>query len=290
MLLHRYFGSHALETLKHAELKTSRISDFNDCFDSSYVNTHKITHEGVGKSVDLLLPVVFYDMIQANQGLLNPLPDEELKRRVNESLPGAIQQIVKDGPGIVQRTTYSPEQVRQAQDRLGLRAICFSDPSKVRRAVEILLWSHYAAKHKGIRIGFEFSDEKESCFEIRRMKYPPKRAEVVWTLGPDDEAFRQLLESATVKGKVWQYEREVRLFTKTYLCEERAVRKCTSTTIEHFLRFTRDRVKSVDFGVFCPDEEIQSIVELLKIDYPKVIRRKAQIHETEYAFEYKEVR
>jgi hypothetical protein len=99
-----------------------------------------------------------------------------------------------------------------------------------------------------------------------------------------------LEQSATVKCEVWQYEQEFRLFTNTTLCEAREVKKCESTTtLEHFLDFRWEWVKSVDFGVFCPHSYIQPVVDLLKMDYSNVIPRKADFHATEYALEYRQV-
>jgi hypothetical protein len=51
MLLHRYFGSHAFETLKRAELKTSRISAFNDPFEFLYVYASNMTCEQAEKYI-----------------------------------------------------------------------------------------------------------------------------------------------------------------------------------------------------------------------------------------------
>jgi len=45
MLLHRYFNTHAFETLKDAKLKTSRISTFNDSFEFLYVSVGEIKPE-----------------------------------------------------------------------------------------------------------------------------------------------------------------------------------------------------------------------------------------------------
>jgi hypothetical protein len=51
MLLHRYFGSHAFETLKEAKLKTSRISGFNDPFEFLINTTGKMTPEQAQKRI-----------------------------------------------------------------------------------------------------------------------------------------------------------------------------------------------------------------------------------------------
>ena len=61
------------------------------------------------------------------------------------------------------------------------------------------------------------------------------------------------------------------------------------STTEYFIDFQRAWVKHVDFGVRCPPSEIQKVVDLLKADYPNLIRRKAESHKTDYALEYKEI-
>jgi hypothetical protein len=58
---------------------------------------------------------------------------------------------------------------------------------------------------------------------------------------------------------------------------------------ECFLAFEREWVKSIDFGVRCPQVEIEKMLSLLKTDYPKIVRRRAVFHKTEYALEYEEI-
>ena len=56
-----------------------------------------------------------------------------------------------------------------------------------------------------------------------------------------------------------------------------------------FLAFEREWAKSIDFGVRCPRPEIQRLLDLLKTDYPKIIKRKAVFHKMEYALEYQKI-
>jgi hypothetical protein len=106
--------------------------------------------------------------------------------------------------------------------------------------------------------------------------------------GFSDEAVGQvLIDSAKVKSLAWQYENEYRLMTSPKFCEEKTM---PDSTMEHFLDFKREWIKSIDFGVRCPPQEIQRIVELLKANYPKdVVCRKADFHESEYALEYRQI-
>jgi len=56
------------------------------------------------------------------------------------------------------------------------------------------------------------------------------------------------------------------------------------------LDFKKEWVKSVDFGVRCPKQEIDRILGLIKTDYSKnVACRKAHYHKTEYTIEYKQI-
>ena len=171
-----------------------------------------------------------------------------------------------------------------------LRAVCFSNPAKVNILDEILLWSHYAQKHGGIRIGFEFPNKVNEAFQITEMSYQKNRVKVDFSFKIQIEAFEAALhKSAITKSIAWEYEREVRLFTKIEYCEPREIRTATSTVLEYFLPVNAEWVKSVDFGALCPNHEIQEVVSLLKSNYPHVICRKAEFHKEEYALAYKEI-
>jgi hypothetical protein len=115
--------------------------------------------------------------------------------------------------------------------------------------------------------------------------------EIDLSFGVQNEAVKKAYyESIEVKSAAWIYENEYRLLTKPANCEPQIVKKCHSiSTLEHFLEFKREWVKSVDFGIRCPDAEIQRVIDLLKADYSNVIYRKAKFHKTEYALEYERI-
>jgi Protein of unknown function (DUF2971) len=167
-----------------------------------------------------------------------------------------------------------------------MRVICFS-ADDVKTLDEILMWSHYASKHYGLRIGFEFPEGIKHPFMIVPIDYREKRVEADLSYGSKIEAMTAALEeSAKVKSLAWRYENEYRLITMPELCR---AREMPDSTIEHFLDFKREWVKRVDFGVRCPQAEIQRVIGLLKSDYPHVVFRRADFHKSEYALEYKEI-
>jgi hypothetical protein len=281
MLLHRYFGSYALETLKNAELWASRISAFNDPFEFMYVNTGKITPAQAEQFCLGLLntPSKFLEV----KALHPNLTDEAIRQLIQQQLPSMIQKIVENFKTISELPLKRRQQIIDEE----LRAICFSDPSRIKPLDEILLWSHYANKHEGVRIGFEFPDGIKEPFEITPITYQQNRVEVDLSFGVEYEQTHAALEkSATVKSLSWEYEREYRLFVKVGRCEDR--RTPGSAVEQLFLGFKREWVKSVDFGVSCSGATIRPIVDVLKSDYPGIIPKKAMFHETDYALTYKE--
>ncbi len=168
--------------------------------------------------------------------------------------------------------------------------MCFTNAAKVDMLDEILLWSHYANKHKGMRIGFEFPEPLNAAFQLSEMSYQNNRVEADFSFEVQIEVLEAALyKSAATKSSAWEYEAEVRLFTKIEDCEPHEIKTANSKVVEHFLPFDTKWVKSVDFGALCPNDEIQKIVSLAKADHPHVVCRKADFHQTEYALAYKEI-
>src|SRR5580658_6327809 len=126
MLLHRYFVSHALETLKTAELKTSRISSFNDPFEFMYVYNGTITNAMADKLCVLLLKNLgMQSVVKKN----NPhLTEKEITELIQKHWPLMMQNLVEN---FKQISEIPLERRKQIIDE-DLRAICFSDPSRMK--------------------------------------------------------------------------------------------------------------------------------------------------------------
>jgi hypothetical protein len=282
MLLHRYLGSHAYETLKDAKLKTSRISSFNDPFEFLFCATGNMTAK---KAREYILSRRHHpDFLQT---AARHIPGLLVNRKAGKILDKRLPQMIASMVANFERFKNVALENRISLSDEIMRVICFSDP-KVKLLDEILIWSHYAKKHEGIRIGFEFPDGNKHQFEISKIKYQEKRIEVDFSNGFSSETVgHALVESAKIKSLAWQYENEYRLLSTPRRLEMRTM---ADSTVEYFLGLKRDWVKSVDFGVRCPQAEIHRILDLLKTDYPKnVLRRKAEFHKSEYALEYKEI-
>ena len=169
MLLHRYFGSHALETLKAAKLKTTRITSFNDPFEFLFVTTGKFTAPIARQYVhSRLKDPEFLQIVAHNFPGLRTAKDP--KKFLEKITPLIIANFVNKSDDMMQ----IPFKMREEMADSSTRIVCFSN-SAINPLDEILLWSHYAKMHEGIRIGFEFPKDIKFPFKIYKVDYSEKR-------------------------------------------------------------------------------------------------------------------
>ena len=279
MLLHKYFGSHAYETLKEAKLKTSRITSFNDPFEFLFVTkgkiTAKIAHDYALNRFNQpdFLPIAIKlipELLTSN----NP------KKLIRKNLPRLTAFLVKNSEEIVN----TPLKLREQMADKSTRIVSFTD-AETKPLNQILLWSHYAKKHEGVRIGFDFPDGIKFPFKIFKVIYQDKRFEIDFAQGITSMNIgHALVDSAKVKSSAWSYENEYRLMTHPDVCEKILI---PDIGLECFLAFERAWIKSVDFGIRCPEEVSRQIIDLIKTDYnSEILLRKSVFHKTEYALEY----
>ena len=216
MLLHRYFGSHAFETLKEAKLKTSRLSSFNDPFEFLFRATGNMNAKRAREYI--LSRRNNADFLHtASQFIPGLFVDKKADKVFEKKIPQLIANMVAN----FEKYKNMPLENRERMTDKTIRVICFSD-ANVKPLDEILIWSHYAKRHEGVRIGFEIPDEIKWEFEIFKIKYQEKRLEVDFSYGFSNETTgRALIDSAKVKSLAWQYENEYRLLTTPRRCEEK---------------------------------------------------------------------
>jgi hypothetical protein len=146
---------------------------------------------------------------------------------------------------------------------------------------EILLWSHYAKSHQGVRIEFELDAHNLPLFKV---SYSRRRCAIDFSKAYDgDHTNEIMLKTFQTKALAWEYENEVRLI----IDKECAVNKPIPLGYQCFFPFDSSWVKSVDFGINCDSGMIAKIRSILKLEYPHVIARQAFHHPEEYAIEYR---
>jgi hypothetical protein len=149
--------------------------------------------------------------------------------------------------------------------------ICFSEEWS-----NLLLWSHYADKHRGIALGFDVAEQ-----DIFRVSYESKRFEIPFCCKTKqiiggEEVLEALLSTKSVD---WKYEAEHRFFCRLSECTQ----KCTESGSLYFEKFSSSLVlREVLVGMNCPDSP-EEIGDLLAAQLETVAVKKINPSDCKFA-------
>lgn len=125
------------------------------------------------------------------------------------------------------------------EEKKNHKVTCFSSESD-----NVLMWSHYGDKHKGICIGFDFTAINENKFILSPVTYideiPEFHGEV--------NTYQLIRYWYSLKSISWRHENEIRAITNS---------KDNSSNVE-YIQFERARVKEIVFGCKVSDSEIKT--------------------------------
>jgi hypothetical protein len=274
MLLYRYFSSHALESLRDSRLKVSRISSFNDPFESRFAYDGEM-NRSKAKKIDRRSK----DALATHIKRLHPhFNRKEVKAYLKSTQDQRLDTFIKGYRSTEEGAMLEREKIIDEE----FRVICFTS-SEIEPHHEILMWSHYAGSHKGVRIGFEFP--KNSLFSITEIKYAQKRVIVDMSVMAFDPASQSKAISQSVcrKSIGWAYENEHRLFLNPKVCKKG--KNADGSSIE-FIELQSSWVKRIDLGTRYPEFEKTPLLAVVKEKYPHVECYQAHYHRTDYALEY----
>lgn len=203
MKLYKYTDAKGLAILRDLTVKASRASEFNDPFElSPKIDASQFSRGKIRKA--LLEPErveSWYRLVKARGLVQNK---KTFKKDFRRMRPELIQNVLADLPGNVEHVRQDFAQMFDCHWRI----FCVS---KIRHS--ILMWSHYADKHKGLVVEFDTAHPSlaswgdESCLEV---EYLPQKADFVFE-ARDSTAFeRRLFAVARRKSPEWEYEQEVR--------------------------------------------------------------------------------
>lgn len=278
MILYRYFASHAFETLKDVRLKVSKVSTFNDPFEGMFFIAGDMTLEKArAYIVDRFDSPSFLAEVRRHKPSLKT--DAGASQYAKDHLSEMANALFLGWQQVSNTTMKDREPMI---DRV-LRVVSFCS-EKARVLDEILMWSHYASSHKGIRVGFEFPPDIVNPFKIVPVKYQDKRVSLDLTgIAAGPELLDALTESIKTKSTSWAYECEHRMLTISDLCEK--VNVPPNVQLE-FMPFDKSWVRRVDFGTRCDVAERDKVVALVKAEYPSVQCYQASYHLTDFSMEY----
>ena len=279
MKFYRYFKNYGFEALRDKKLFASKVSDFNDPFELAYRLSGEITYKKAKRFMESRFNKRdFYEHTK----LLYPNKvknerDYKIYIRRNKKL--LIDNFFKN------YRSLSEIDLREAACR-NARCICFT-AFDVEPMDEILLWSHYADSHKGIRIGIEFSIEENPVYLMKKIDYQSERIQLDLTEGIESKIAQDSLKKLTsTKSNAWRYEKEYRLTAPCHKCEK--IKDSKGNWI-FFFPIPENSVLGVDFGLRCDEKEKSKITNLVRSEYPSVILRQAEYHKENFELFYKPI-
>lgn len=277
MFLYRYFGTHGLETLRDRMLKVSKVSSLNDPFECAYRITGTITLDSCKTWIRSR-----WDSPDFLQLLLDIKPElkslKKAKRHLKANVAYWAAHFLGNREAVVNRLRETRETFMDRQMRVACFSSCIIDP-----AMEILLWAHYAQKHTGIRIGFEFP-VNEQRYHIEPMIYQIERAGFDVSNHPlSDPDQTQMRKIMRTKSMVWRYEDEFRLITAATLCHQNP----PPNNAMDFLPFDSAWVKRIDFGLRHNVSMRDKIMGALLAQYPHASWFQADYHDDDFALKYR---
>jgi hypothetical protein len=268
VILYRYFkAEHAIQTLENMCLKVSRFSELNDPFELAWT-AKKPEEKDIRKSLrERRNNPAFIKKAKMGSGLTGKKIKKELKRSATRSI------LEGRHPYIVAKLLSERLELADSKSRV----LCFSS-SDIDNSADILMWSHYADHHRGVRIGFNLSSS--AGFEITKITYRDDRPEIDLYAG-EVAVQAAVKESLRFKSSAWSYEAEHRI----YLFAE----QCFSVAgLPHdFARFKSQDVVSIDAGMRFSD--IAKLSALKEKSYKNAKLRNAVMHDSDYAIKYIEV-
>lgn len=251
---------------------------FNDPFECMYRPVGRMTMERAMEDVRARVhDPNFLDEVRQGKGLSSNL---EAQAFVLDNIPMLATALFTGFDRIVAATIAQREQIIEDT----MRVVCFS-ASTTTALNEILMWAHYADKHRGVRIGFDIPERTER-FTLQQVDYNDSRVAVdmgdsEWSQGVQGA----IKHSLRTKSTAWAYENEYRLMTTPQFCEPGADEDAGKL----FIPIPREWVRRLDFGARIDPERMQAIVDLVRREYPGAIMYRARYHKSDYSLEYEPV-
>lgn len=203
--------------LSKSDLKFNNPSKFNDPFDCNDLLIR--IDLDFSRKKELLKEMVY-------KGFTN-LDREGKRKKLNEFKfhPEKLRELVI-------------KQISFEKEKIGI--CCFSKVND-----DILLWSHYADKHKGVCINFKFIPVYVKLCAFYPVNYVEKIEQISSSELMTDVMFHWLL----TKSKKWEYEQEIRSIAMEY---------------KGFINFDKQTVQEIIFGCNTSKDDINEITKILK--------------------------
>ena len=190
-------------------------------------------------------PPAAYKFVSAEFGIAD-LKDRRLKLTLVDDLndPFDLNAIDTTNPRMDDAVTMTVAQFKRDYSLL-----CFS-----RNWDNLLLWSHYAARHTGLCLGFDIPDASSGASVYMDVHYQPNLLQVRDAKDVNLDLVYRLLST---KHESWSYEQEVRIFV--------GINDPPDERGHFWVQFGPDlQLREVIIGAQCSAENANAVCEVLK--------------------------
>lgn len=276
MILYKYVKSDGIDIIKKLRLKVCDAASFNDPF------------ELLPSIVDVSQQEILRAVTQ-NEEYMRRLYDMGiLEKRVNVSFDefkkrAQSKEFISSFIGRLNLSfrNISIKLRRQTGEVFLITSFCAESKKK---QDEILMWSHYAEGHLGLRIAFESKYLEINDAALIKMNYEVKRLKlrpIDYWLGGKKVLEQTIEKMLQVKSSAWLYENEYRLLVSPRVCD--------FISGNAFFPIDRRAILRVDCGLRSTKEIILEIKNLVSGNLgSNVPVRKAEIDEHEFKMKYVE--
>lgn len=240
-MIYKYVDYKGLRCIiKNSTLKFSKPKDFNDPFEF---------HESL---VDKRISLNHYIQI--------------VQKREKFFSDGRLLKCIKEFNENYE-TAYALNNESFLRRKETTRVSCFSELND-----DLLMWSHYADKHQGACIGFEF----DMLFQKNIADYFSgfvKYEEDIHSFNLSEYKIKAIEHWILTKGKSWAYEKEFRIII--------------GSDPEEFIPFNEFSLKEIFFGCNLSEQRKKSIENLIfkKKKYSWIVTKEMKISKNKFALE-----
>lgn len=213
-----------------------------------------------------------------------PFENEKEKRILVEKLIewDAIQQ--KDKKKFLESNIKEFNFIIESQKNIhaSMGIACFCIDKEYKKKEYLLLWSHYADSHKGIRLKFDILDDVLYMFELKNLSDPIlnlrkvdyiKEYLILNYIRDSKELSTKILST---KSECWEYENEARIISKK----------------SGPVKFRKEALSEIVFGCKLKptDDDVKDVIKLVKsCNYPNVKFIQAIKCKDRFALEFEEI-
>jgi hypothetical protein len=277
-LIHKYLDK-VHNILAKSALKVSSPSEANDPFEFLPASEKSLTKQDIKRRFRTD-EKKNYEAMKATGRIKNKKQYDSVFRGIKSKIIDNLQREFSD-----ENILEFIKKMRTKMDE-SVRFVSFSS-EYCSEQDQILLWSHYARSHRGIKLYFDvhnfLSASNLAPNSIQEVKYSARRPEIDFSQNLDSSySQEQIRKTFVTKSIAWKYESEYRLILLPSICIEVEIENQKKISM---ISFPPSSLVRIDLGLYC-DEKQKIFQELNANHFKHVELYQAKLSDNMYKLEY----